>query len=838
MGAHLPEVGAPNAVASETRKPRGSECEGKLNLPTDRGRGTSAQQPLPPLPPHRTGGEKTKLATVVTTLACVALIPLLARADDSVVPARKPLVVCAVPGSMPRADKTPDGTPKGLDAALAIEIGRVLGRTVEFHWCASPECSWHCLPEKRCDVVLGQPLGSGPQREVAWSVPYAGAKFGLVVARDLSEVHSLGDLRGKKVGIVAGTVAISEKDHSVVRFKSRESLLEALEHKSVDVAFLDADFAAWYLHEHPKLSLRLVDEFIPRERWNLALAVRSADAQLLVDLNRTLAELAQSGALKKIYEAHGVPFRTPFTSESREPTAPSTWRRIQERGELVVAFDPANLPYSGAKDDRPGLDVELARALAAALHLKLRLEWIDVQHETAVGELLQGQCDLVFGDAVDENAVADDEALAGKILHSRPYYGTGYLILQRKNGPHATSLEDLKGAKSERLGTEAGSVADYSLRRRGYHRRLFRNQLATLKALNDGGIDFAYLWANVGWTLHASPDLALEIVPNYALADQWNIAVAMRRSDVELKQHVDDALGKLIADGVVVRTLARYHVPYYPPAHEPSREGRGSADGVIRHGVTDRGPEPQMQKVQASKKPYSALARIRSAGELVVGLDQNNLPFSTAHPKPAGLDYEIAGLLAERLGVSLRVYWAYSSHDSYPSKLASKQLCDVILGITPDDRFGRRVLYSQPYYSAEYEWVVRSGEGTPVDSDTIAVEEGLAVRGLEKRNLNEYPNTEAVLDAVSTGKVRAGYVISTRATWLAHERWPGKLTFHRAADRPDRFPISAAVRKADGDLKDAIDRAWDELDRSGRLAQVFARWHVPYDPRTHHDERR
>ena len=94
-----------------------------------------------------------------------------------------------------------------------------------------------------------------------------------------------------------------------------------------------------------------------------------------------------------------------------------------------------------------------------------------------------------------------------------------------------------------------------------------------------------------------------------------------------------------------------------------------------------------MQKIQTSKHAYSGLARVRSAGELVVGLDQNNLPFSTAHPEPAGLDHEIAGLLAEELGVRLRVYWAYSSHDSYPSKLAAKGLCDVILGVMPDDRF-------------------------------------------------------------------------------------------------------------------------------------------------------
>jgi ABC-type amino acid transport substrate-binding protein len=239
-----------------------------------------------------------------------------------------------------------------------------------------------------------------------------------------------------------------------------------------------------------------------------------------------------------------------------------------------------------------------------------------------------------------------------------------------------------------------------------------------------------------------------------------------------------------------------------------------------------------MQRIQGSKAPYGGLARVRSAGELVVGLDQQNLPFSSAHPEPAGLDHELAGLLAAQLGVSLRVYWAYSAHDSYPSKLAAKQLCDVILGVMPDDRFARRVLYSRPYYFASYRWAVRSGDGPPDDRTTPAVEEGVAVSGLKGRQVRSYPSTDAVLEAVASGRERAGYVISTRGPWLAEQRWPGKLAFLPVSGSSDRFPISAAVRKSDRDLKDAIDRAWDELGRSGRLAQVFARWHIPYEPPT------
>jgi polar amino acid transport system substrate-binding protein len=748
--------------------------------------------------------------------------------SDGVTAPTKVLTVCAIPASMPRTDKAPDGTPRGIDVTVALRVGRILGRTVEFHWCANAGCAWSCLPAGRCDVIVGLPHESGPERTATWSVPYAGAQFGLVAPHGSTGIRSLANLRGKRVGIVTGTVAIAERDHVVTRFKSREALLEGFKASGLDAAFLDGDFAAWYLHGHPRLELKLVPDYVPRERWNMALAVRAKDTLLLVEINRALAQLAETGELTKIYAESAVPFRPSFMASNPQKASPNTWQRIRSRGELVVSADPANLPYSGAKGNHPGLDVELARALAQHLGVKLRIDWLDIKHETAVGRLLDRQCDLVLGEAVAENTVANDEELVGKVLYSRPYYGTGYVLVKRKDSPGIRSLAELKGAKSQRLGTEAGSVADYSLRQRGYLRRLFRNQLATLKALNDGDIDYAYLWANVGWTIYVTPDFDLRLVPDYVPVDHWNIAVAMCRGDEELKLHVDKALNALIRNGTVSRVLATYHVPCYAPFPERPGDAQERAAPLIHHDVAERASEPRMQKIQTSKHGYSGMARIRSAGELVVALDQNNLPFSSVHPEPDGLDYAIAGLLAKQLDLRLRVHWSISSHDSFPSKLASKGLCDLILGVMPDDRFAQRVLYSRPYYEASYQMVIRSGEDPPPSHESLAVEEGVAVRAQRVRPVRSYPSTEAILDAVANGREKAGYVISTKGPWLAHERWPGKLSFLPAAEPQDRFPVCAAVRKADGDLKEAIDRAWDELDRSGQLRKVFARWHIPY----------
>lgn len=736
------------------------------------------------------------------------------------------LTFCAAEDAMPRTGMEANGTPKGLDYAVARLICKKLGRSLEAHWCANDACARRCLREKSCDVILGYPFDEGAPRDIAWSVPYAGSMFGLVVPRQSKGVHSLADLIDRRVGVVTGTVALPEDKHTLVRFKSREEALEQFSAKKLDAAFLDADFTAWYLHAHPKLDLQLVADYVPREHWNMALAVRAQDAALLVAINKALSELAETGELRKAYATLGVPYRPPFTGGARRLAPVDTWKRIQDRGELRIAMDPANLPYSSAKEDRPGLDVELAREMANLMGLKLRIDWLDIHRETAIGKLLGNESDLAFGAAIDDNAVEDDDELLDRVIYSRPYYGTGYFLVTRQNGPQAKGLAELKGDRSRRLATEAGSVADYRLRQRGYLRTLYRNQLAVLKALDDGAVDYAYLWGNVGWTLHATPEFKLQLVPGYVPEDHWNIAVALRKHDVELKRRVDEAIDKLVKDGRVRAAATRYHVPYLAPFEETE------TGGVIRQPVAQRGIEPQMQKLQTSRTPYGGLERVRSAGALVVGLDHNNLPFSTVHPEPAGLDYEIARLLADKLGVSLRVFWGYSSHDSYPSRLATKKLCDIMLGIMPDDRFGDRVLFSRPYTLASYQLVVPSGPATVIRLDQLgaeplAVEPGVLARGLQGRTTRTFPSLEEILGAVAEGQVKAGYVISTRGHWLAERRWPGKLRF-LDGDTADRFPICAAVRKSERDLRDAIDQALDELAEVGKLQAVFARWNIPY----------
>ena len=780
-----------------------------------------------------------------TRMAAVLLIGYLLAAWATTAHAAEnpPLRFCFASNAMPRAGKTADDEPQGVDIEVAKLLAAKLGRRCEFHWCANDTCRLQSLRSNRCDVVIGLAHESVDAPDVTWAKSYAAAKFGLVVATPEKQIRSLHELRGRRVGIVRGTVPLSAKNHTVVGFSSRASLLRGFRQADLNAALVDADYTAWYVRQHPDLNLRLVDEFVSPYRWTIGIAVRANEATLRTELSRAVESCLQHAEFPAVFEEYGLVFRPPLVNVPRKQLKADNdaWQRIKETGTLIVSMDPANLPFSSADVDKPGFDVEIARLLAKEMGVHLDLQWIDIHRETAIGQLLEQECDLALGASIDPDAMDDEEALAGRVVYSRPYYGTGYMLFARTDAPSLTTLTDLQGERSRRLGTQAGTIADYTLRQRGYMRRLFGTQLGVLNALEKGDIDYAYMWPNFDWMLHNEPQLHAKPVSDFVPEERWNIAVAMRHGDAELKQHVDQALEQLVHRGDIAREFKPYHMPYFPPFESPAESGDADTSVSTKKSKTalarqplDRGREPQMSRRQRSQHQYNGLQSVRSRGTLVVGLDQNNLPYSKSHPKPAGIDYEIAQLLAKELGVSLEVYWAYSSHDSYPSKLANKRLCDVILGVMPDDRFAQRVTYSRPYYSAEYVYAVstsnQSVEETKLLGDSpIAVEPGLAIRGLEGKQVQSFSSLTSILAAISTGKVATGYVLSSRAHWLASEQWPGKLRFVAPESPVDRFPICAAMRRNEADFAKAINAALEKLLESRQLAEVFARWHIPFN---------
>ena len=265
----------------------------------------------PPIPAPVLRVEDVQTQRFVTR--CVMAVPLTmavhdACGDQQVKP--RPLVVCAAADAMPRTGRAADGTPQGLDVAVIRQVASRLGREIELHWCAGT-CAWERLADGRCDLVIGRAVGSTKSPKVTWSVPYSGGRHGLVVRRETRNIRALADLGGKRVGLLGGSAGPLPKDASVVRFKSRPAVIEALADRRLDAVLVDDDFAAWYLQEHPKLSVRRVAEFVPHARWNIAVAVHRDREELRNRISSALRHLISQGRVSKTFTDQGIAYRAP-----------------------------------------------------------------------------------------------------------------------------------------------------------------------------------------------------------------------------------------------------------------------------------------------------------------------------------------------------------------------------------------------------------------------------------------------------------------------------------------------------------------------------------------------
>ena len=268
-------------------------------------------------------------------------------------------------------------------------VGRRLGRPVEFHWCASAECAWNCLPEGRCDVVVGQPLGlrAGARRRLERPLRRRPVRAG-GPARARRGSAPWPTSAGKRVGIVAGTVALAG---------------EGPRGRPVQ----DARGAA------RRVRGRGAGRRVPRRRLRRLVPARasrgsacgswpstcpaSAGTWPWPSAPRTRSSWSRStgpwpsspsrASSGRSTPSTGVPFRPPFTGDRpASRPSPDTWRRIRDRGELVVSMDPANLPYSSARG-------RSARASTwswpgpwpSGSASSSGIEWLDIQRETRGG---------------------------------------------------------------------------------------------------------------------------------------------------------------------------------------------------------------------------------------------------------------------------------------------------------------------------------------------------------------------------------------------------------------------------------------------------------------------
>jgi polar amino acid transport system substrate-binding protein len=237
----------------------------------------------------------------------------------------------------------------------------------------------------------------------------------------------------------------------------------------------------------------------------------------------------------------------------------AAWKRIRERGYIVVATDASYLPFSAVDENGSlfGFDVDLADEIGR--RLGVRVEYENITYDALLAAVISGR-----DDAVVSAFVAQPERLK-EVTFTRPYFASGTVAVIRAEGGHRLEETDpVAWSAGKTVAVEYGSGGDALAR--GWARRAagvtILAQLTPREALQlveQGGADAAVVDAISAYDfLKAHPALTMAGPP----LEPEPYVIAVNAQSHELFRALETALAEMETDG----TLAQLKVKWFGEA--------------------------------------------------------------------------------------------------------------------------------------------------------------------------------------------------------------------------------------------------------------------------------
>ncbi len=234
----------------------------------------------------------------------------------------------------------------------------------------------------------------------------------------------------------------------------------------------------------------------------------------------------------------------------------------------------------------------------------------------------------------------------------------------------------------------------------------------------------------------------------------------------------------------------------------------------------------------------AAPSGIKSAGKLVFCSDITYPPEESYQgTKPVGSDIDIGSEVAKRMGVKAR--FDNTGFDGIIAALKSKK-CDLIISGMNDNPQRRKQIDFVDYLSVGQSFMVKKGnpehiakiadlagksasvELATTNKDFLDEQsKKLKAQGRKPIDIVTFPKDTDAAAALKTGKVDA-YLGDAPVVAFYISKDPGSFTFGGSPINP--IPIGIGVRKEDGALKAAVQKAVDAIYADGTMKKILVRW--------------
>src|SRR3954449_4126497 len=177
------------------------------------------------------------------------------------------------------------------------------------------------------------------------------------------------------------------------------------------------------------------------------------------------------------------------------PAAARTLEAIRARGAMTLCAHANALPFANRKDNPPGFQIEIARALARELGVGLEIAWVTILYQRSAVN-----CDIVL-DAIVDKQVQEDSP----VKVSKPYLRSGVALALPSAVRDVNSFGDLDTTR--RVGVQVGSLAQMVLSQRGLQTTPFGFEDEMIEAVAAGALDGAAVTpATIGYFNLTHPD--------------------------------------------------------------------------------------------------------------------------------------------------------------------------------------------------------------------------------------------------------------------------------------------------------------------------------------------
>ena len=228
-------------------------------------------------------------------------------------------------------------------------------------------------------------------------------------------------------------------------------------------------------------------------------------------------------------------------------TQKDDWEYIKDKGTLIVGLDDTFAPM-GFRDDNNklvGFDIDLARAVAKKLDVKVKFQPIDWDAKEA--ELKSKKIDCIW------NGMSATKDRQKSMSLSKKYLENRILIMSLDSSINIRNASELKNYK---IGTQSGSSALEAIQKSSNYSD-FKDNIseydtydAAILDMKAGRIDAVAIDEVYAIYNNANKDKLYESDYNFG-ADYY--AIGFRKGDTETTKQVNKALKEVIDDGTAAK---------------------------------------------------------------------------------------------------------------------------------------------------------------------------------------------------------------------------------------------------------------------------------------------